>query len=729
MEAEMRSLGWVLDVYIEGGRAVLWIRKADGSILRLEDGYRPDLYAEPSVGVSPEDAASLLGSHPNIELVEVEERRCSIYSMERRRVLHIIVDRASNYRKVLRDLEGSGLLESLYNVDLLHVQRYLFTKGFAPASRVEVEHHGAELRRVEVLEDPLEASPPPFSTYIFSLDPGSDMSGWAVPGITLYDEDLKVKDRIHGDEVEVLRAFQEGMMEADPDILVSPSPKADLGRLWERCLARGISPQLGRERGGIEGFRRLRGRVALDLGFFEEYGLAGAAELSRFAFAPLGLSSRWPSGRIIDSRQCLEAHRRGILIPRRGCRVVHRTALEAIQRDRGGLVMAPEAGLHENVAELDYESMFPNIIFRENVSYETVGVSDQPPGLLGLVAEEPLRRRGHYKRMRRMLPRGSPEWTWCEQRQRALKMVLVCIYGYSGCFANRYGNLLAFEEVNRLARDRLIESVNIALSQGFKVVYADTDSIFVKRDGATAQDYEGLARLISSRVGLPISLDNHYRFIVFLRSRGDGRLEVAKRYLGRLMDGGLHCRGIGLRRRDTPPMVRALQEELMGILFDAGSSEEVLRFQVPRALERLRERCIEVMRGEADWRGLVISKALSRHPGEYRSRPPHLIAARQLGQMGVDVRAGDLVDFLYVEAGDRNPYRRVAPTRHLKRGWRGYDRRKYLGLILSAAEEVLGPLVEGGWDGIRRGMDGKHRATSLLEYPVSEEDEHKEGGG
>jgi DNA polymerase elongation subunit (family B) len=180
MDAEMRSLGWVLDVYIEGGRAVLWIRKADGSILRLEDGYRPDLYAEPSVGVSPEDAASLLGSHPNIELVEVEERRCSIYSMERRRVLHIIVDRASNYRKVLRDLERSGLLESLYNVDLLHVQRYLFTKGFAPASRVEVEHDGAELRRVEVLEDLLEASPPPFSTYIFSLDPGSDMSGWAV---------------------------------------------------------------------------------------------------------------------------------------------------------------------------------------------------------------------------------------------------------------------------------------------------------------------------------------------------------------------------------------------------------------------------------------------------------------------------------------------------------------------------------------------------------------------
>lgn len=692
----MRSLGWILDVYIRGRKAILWIKPEDGPIIRLEDEYRPDLYAEPSRGLSQEEAITLLESHPNIELVEAEERRCSIESMDKKPVLHILVDDPHDYRRVIADLEGSRLIRGLYNIDLLHIQRYLFSRGVAPAYKVEVEYDGLKLWDVRILDDSLEASPPPFSTYIFSLKPESSQADEPISEVTIYDEELGVRDRIRGAEGEILRVFWEGMAGADPDILVSSHPEADLRRLRRRCLAWGL-PDAGRHGGGMEDFRMHRGRVILGLEAFGERGVAGLAELSRFAFIPLELSSRWPAGRIIDSRQCLEAYRMGILIPRRGSHVIHRTALETIQRDRGGFVMAPIAGLHENVAELDYESMFPSIIVRENISYETVGASRDGVGLLGLVAAEPLRRRIHFKHMRRVLPRGSAEWTWCEQRQRALKGILVCIYGYSGCFANRYGNISTFEEVNRIARDRLIESVNIALSQGFKVLYADTDSIFVKRRGATAQDYEQLAELISSRVGLPISLENHYRFIVFLRRGTDGRLEVAKRYFGKLMDGIIHSRGIWLRRGDAPQIAKSLQEELMRILFDAESSEEVLRFQVPKALEHLRERCMEVLEGEAGWRELAISKRLSRPLRCYRSRLPHIIAARQLKIKGVDLGAGDLVEFLYAESGNRNPHRRVVPTHHLGREWRGYDKRKYVHLLKRAAMEILGPLnPEGG---------------------------------
>ena len=49
-----------------------------------------------------------------------------------------------------------------------------------------------------------------------------------------------------------------------------------------------------------------------------------------------------------------------------------RTAKELIFRDRGGLILSPKIGLHENVGVLDFESMFPHIIVKYNVSYETV---------------------------------------------------------------------------------------------------------------------------------------------------------------------------------------------------------------------------------------------------------------------------------------------------------------------------------------------------------------------
>lgn len=171
---------------------------------------------------------------------------------------------------------------------------------------------------------------------------------------------------------------------------------------------------------------------------------------------------------------------------------------------------------------------------------------------------------------------------------------------------------------------------------------------------------------------------------------------MAKRYFGKLMDGAIHSRGIGLRRGDAPQIVKSLQEELMRILFDAESSEEVLGFQVPKALEHARERCMEVLEGEVDWRRLVIPKRLGRPLRDYRSRLPHIIAARQLKLRGVDLGAGDLVEFLYAESENRNPYRRVVPAYHLGRGWRGYDRRKYLYLLKRAAMEILSPLNPEG---------------------------------
>lgn len=54
--------------------------------------------------------------------------------------------------------------------------------------------------------------------------------------------------------------------------------------------------------------------------------------------------------------------------------------------DRGGFIFAPEVGLHEDVHELDFSSLYPNIICTRNVSPDVIRYGchrdrDNVPGL------------------------------------------------------------------------------------------------------------------------------------------------------------------------------------------------------------------------------------------------------------------------------------------------------------------------------------------------------------
>ena len=93
-----------------------------------------------------------------------------------------------------------------------------------------------------------------------------------------------------------------------------------------------------------------------------------------------------------------------------------------------------------------------------NLSYEIVGGGGEAKkGLLPTIVERFLKRRIYFKTLPKELPRDSTEYVWCEQRVNSLKNILVCLYGSTGSLWNRYGNVLAFEEINRLSREVLIK--------------------------------------------------------------------------------------------------------------------------------------------------------------------------------------------------------------------------------------------------------------------------------
>ena len=255
---------------------------------------------------------------------------------------------------------------------------------------------------------------------------------------------------------------------------------------------------------------------------------------------PLSSAARYGMNRLVDSRNCYELIQRGFVIPRSNNNHERiRTLDEIIAKDKGGMIFSPRVGLHENVVVLDYENEYANLILKHNLSYETIASTPDVriirhgkdiPGLLPTILESVLKRRIFFKNLQKTFVINTNEWHWCEHRIVALKDILVSLYGTTGSFWNRFANVAAFDEINRLSREVLIKTKDIVQGLGFELVYADTDSVFLRKNGASLEDFENVNKILAKEAGLPISLEHHYKFLVLLPLEADEKMEALKHY-------------------------------------------------------------------------------------------------------------------------------------------------------------------------------------------------------
>jgi DNA polymerase I len=693
----MKVDGWLLDVRLRKDGATLWVRTPDRGRVKLHDRYRPEFYAEPR-GMDAAGLRDLLEEHDDISKITVEVRVGSISDGKEVKVARIRAYRIEDYRRLHREVEAMPCVARTYDADLEHELKYLCDRALIPMGRVEVEaDNRRHVRTISPAPKSLEVEPPPLSLLPFGLKlRGSEAT------VIAFDEDLEEEYVFDGPTRRALRDFLDHFADVDPDIVACRekdlSDLLNLGSLLRLRRFGTVTP---------DGPRLWGGRCHVSLSTYGRLSLAGLVERVQYTRLPARLSVEWAAGRAIESRQCYEARRHGVLLRNRGGFQPVMTLHELLHRDHGGLIFTPDVGLHANVAALDFESMFPNLIVRRNISYENIGGGRDREGFIVDFTRETLDRRLHFKHLRYELPRDSREWRWCEGRQLALKEILFCTYGYSGCWANRFGNMDTFLEINRVARDTLVESMGVARQEGYRIVYGNNDSLFLKRPGATRGDYEALAERIAGHVGLPMAVENHFRFLVLLPQKGEPGTGAVNRYYGATTAGSIVCRGIELRRRDTPPYVAGAQREAIEALLGCGTVEEVRTEGVRRALEVIEDACRRLRRGEVEEGELRASTVLRREPGEYKARLPHVAAAEALGMTGARVGSGAFIDYVYVDAGHRNPYRRVRPAGQ----GRSYDAGKYSELVREAGRSVLMPF-DADLDA------GGLRATRLTDFEV-----------
>lgn len=262
-------------------------------------------------------------------------------------------------------------------------------------------------------------------------------------------------------------------------------------------------------------------------------------------------------------------------------------------------------------------------------------------------------------------------------------------FGYLGYKNARFGKIDAHIGVCAFARKILRETLQVAQERGFSVVHGIVDSLWLTKKDASEGDYGDLCEAIERRLGLPISFEGIYRWIVFLPSKVHTELPVLNRYYGVFKNGKVKVRGIEYRRRDTPPIIKQCQHDLIDYFAPARNREEFL-MRLPGAVH-LAERYLDRLRaGRVDTQELLITKQLSKNPAEYKHNIVQAIAAKQLVQEGVQISAGQNVSYI-IQRGSRASERCVLPI-ELIDGPTRYDVEKYTQLLLDAVTALLSPL-------------------------------------
>jgi DNA polymerase elongation subunit (family B) len=714
---------FLLDIRYDNGTITKWIRD-DAGTRPVREAYYPRIYLSGKPEMKP-----LVASLPGVREVHVEKKSTGLDSIPEE-LLCATVDPGAVYETAsMLEAKGCGL----YNIDLAPVRQYLLERNLFPMIKLD----GSDSQFA------IDYELPPFASMKLSVTPARDRgiatTDDPIRSITLGDTVLE-----GGDEVSLLKMVSREVASIDPDIILTEHGDSfDLPYLYCRAMLHDVDLQLGREKDIMPGssgksyfsYGRilykpgrylLSGRLHLDASsfVFREGGLSGLIDLARITGIPVQELSRLSPGSAVTALQVNQALRDGVLVPwKRNLAEYWKTAEELLVADRGALVIEPKVGLHENVFEVDFASLFPNIMVNHNISPETVlckccpesrkrvpfthyNICERRMGLVPRVLAPLIERRKTYKKRIGEEPSRAQEY---EKKQNLLKWLLVTSFGYMGFNKARFGRIECHESITAYGREILLLTMEIADSMGFEILHGIVDSLWVK-----GRDPDRLCDLVSRKIGIQLELKGEFRWIVFLPNKSNG-MGALNRYYGLMKNGKLKVRGIDMRRSDTPRIISSLQEAMLARFTEAKNASEFY-MKIPETIEVLREYMRKVLDHECALADMVFKTRVSRGYDDCRQFNDRMAALRQYRQEGIDIQPGQCVRYIITDHRSKSYQKRVKIP-ELADGDTQYDGAKYCEYLLRAAESILLPFgyTERRLDEI---MKGKVQGN-LREYLIS----------
>ncbi len=340
----------------------------------------------------------------------------------------------------------------------------------------------------------------------------------------------------------------------------------------------------------------------------------------------------------------------------------------------GGYVMNSIPGLYKHVLVLDFKSLYPSIIrtfFVDPVAHwqwQHDASVDVVEGFDG----------ASFSREHAILPdlitRLSKAREQAKKDQNsplslAIKIIMNSFYGVLGSPGCRFFDPRLASSITRRGHEIIRTTTQWIEARGYRVIYGDTDSVFVHLadETLTAEQARALGQQLQDELNLcwqqhlseRFSIESHLElefethFERFLMPRIRGSEEGSKkRYAGMTSGGRLIVKGMESVRSDWSDFAGSLQNQLFEKLFTDAPIDQLLKSAIN-----------QLSNGEVDDQ-LVYRVKLRRSPDSFvKSTPPHIKALRSAQELGLDVQLelGDHIEYVMTTKGPQLVQYQLAP--------------------------------------------------------------------
>ena len=325
------------------------------------------------------------------------------------------------------------------------------------------------------------------------------------------------------------------------------------------------------------------------------------------------------------------------------------------KRIHGAFVYEPIPGFYENIAVFDYRSLYPSIIASHNISPGTFRceccIAKKPvpyegdkywfcqnkKGFVSRIIEDLITRRARIKEM--LKKQKNP---LLSARSEALKLLANSFYGYLGFSAARWYFIEGAESTTAFGRHYIKKVISKAEEQGFKVLYSDTDSIFILLDKKTKSDAIKFVEQVNLELPGIMELDyeNYYPAGIFVSTKAK-EMGAKKKYA--LIDekNNLKIRGFETVRRNWSFIAKEVQKDVLKIILQEKDAKKAANY-VKQTIADLRANKVPVEK-------MVIFTQLQKEISEYNSMGPHVAAAQRMKDKGIEVGSGSMIKYVIIK--------------------------------------------------------------------------------
>lgn len=320
--------------------------------------------------------------------------------------------------------------------------------------------------------------------------------------------------------------------------------------------------------------------------------------------------------------------------------------VEPIGQAAGGYVIEPVPGIYDNVAVLDFKSLYPSIILTFKIDplsrlnnnidpiitpqgYKFSSVKHYLPELISNLMEQ----------------RNTAKKNNDKYLSQAIKILMNSFYGVMGSFGCRFYHPDLPNAITSTGKWLLLGSKDYLEQKGYKVLYGDTDSLFVKIKDVEAEEADHCGNMMAEDLNaywkgklredffinsyLELEYEKFYRKFVLTQSRGS-ESGAKKRYAGLFADQEnkkIEFVGMESVRSDWTKLAKDFQAELYDRILN---NKEINNW--------INDFVVLLRQGHFDNK-LIYRKKLRKEIDEYiKNIPPQVKAAKMLDDKSNSVK-------------------------------------------------------------------------------------------